>query len=371
MTAVKVAISESETEYYDEITYHRYRDEVSETDYFVTKVPNKDKSGNLIELKHGFQNDAMNSGGGESVRSFANRKNVSFASNASIFNITNNKIRGIQIQDGQVLQATTYSDYYTLGIKGDNTLVAYPPSISANDIIADGSMNAVTGFYPIISNGNPVNPSIYEGKNQSDEKHPRQVIAQLPNKDILFFTVTGRTDKSEGMTYSDCIRILMTFNVSFAYCLDGGGSTQSVARGVLLNDPIDDNGRLERNVPDFLYVAKTITGARNLDATTYDLGNVNKNVSDLKADLNELGTFFDNVKVVDNLNKINKSGLYWVLKTAIGAPSDDTSWGILHMQHSPNIAVQVAIPFHNTLHGIRARRTNADQSGNYYNWRSL
>ncbi|WP_117161331.1 phosphodiester glycosidase family protein [Paraliobacillus sp. X-1268] len=371
MTNETTAISESETEYYDEVTYQQYRDEISETNYYVTKIPNKDKDQNFIKLNHGFQYDSMNSGEGETVRSFAHRKNVSFAANASIFNTSNNQIRGIQIQDGQILQATTYSDYYTLGIKADNTLVAYPPSISANNILQDGCLNTVTGFFPIIENGNPVDSSIFDGKNQSNEAHPRQVIAQLPNKDLLFFTVKGRTDLSKGMTYNDCIRVLQEFNVTFAYCLDGGGSTQSVVRGVLLNDPIDGDGKIERKVPDFLYVVKNVTNARNLDATTYDLGNVNKKVSDLKADLNKMGAFFDNVQVVDNLNNINKSGLYWILGSATGAPSNDTSWGIIHMQHSPNNSLQIGFPFHNTLNGMRSRRTNPNQVGTYYNWRNL
>lgn len=275
----------AETEYYDEITYSKYRDSVTGTDYFITHIPHRDKNGNLIELKHGYQNDLLNSGNGETARSFAVRHNVSAAVNASIWNVNTGLIYGIQIQDGVIQQDIPHASSYTLGIKADNTLKAYPPSNNAQSLLDDGVVNAVTGFFPMIQNNIAVSPTVYNSAVNASEFHPRQVIAQLSNLDIIFLTSAGRTKTDKGLTYDDMIRILTERGVSFAYCLDGGGSTQTVVRGVMVNNPVDDNGKTERNVWDFLYVKKPVAVPDKLKTVSSDVGNVNKRVSDLVADL--------------------------------------------------------------------------------------
>ncbi len=66
--------------------------------------------------------------------------------NASIWNTNNGLIRGVQIQDGKVIQDAKDTNSYTLGIKSDNTLVMYPPSVTAEQVLADGCIDAITAF---------------------------------------------------------------------------------------------------------------------------------------------------------------------------------------------------------------------------------
>src|SRR5699024_2405743 len=152
--------------------------------------------------------------------------------NASVFNTTTDELLGIQIQDGEILNSTTHKTNYTLGIKEDNTLVAYPSTVDAQSILNDDVKTALTAFFPIVQNGEKV------------------------SEEILFITVVGRNGQSVGMDYEDIFRVCTELGVSFAYSLDGGGSTQSVLRGRLLNNVTDENGTKERPVPDFLYVEK-------------------------------------------------------------------------------------------------------------------
>jgi exopolysaccharide biosynthesis protein len=359
-----------EVAHYEEIEYTKHRDDVTGTDYWLTRIPNLDKNGEVIELKHGYQNDSMNSGDGETSRSFSVRNNTSFAANASVWNTSTGLIWGIQIQNGEILQSEAHPNNYILGIKSDNTLVAYPPTTTADAILTDGCQNAVTAFFPMMENGVAVDPAIYAHTTQPNENHPRQVIAQLPNKDILFLTCSGRNKTNKGFTYDDAIRILTDEGVSFAYCLDGGGSAQAAVRGVLVSEPLDDNGKTERKVHDFIYVQKPVDYPGKLKTVSTDIGTVNKRISDLKADFMGLGSFPINPKQVSDLNTITENGLYWANGTTVGVPATDCSWAVVHWHHSTNNALQVAFPFHNTYHGIRWRRTNADGSGTYYAWRS-
>src|SRR5699024_11813620 len=93
-----------------------------------------------------------------------------------------------------------------------------------------------------------------ENTNSKDNEHnPRQIIAQKPNKDLMFITVEGRNAASVVMTYDQMYDLCKELGASYAYCLDGGGSTQTVVRGNLLNRQTDNNGMSERIVHDFLY----------------------------------------------------------------------------------------------------------------------
>jgi exopolysaccharide biosynthesis protein len=366
--------------YYDEITFEKFRDSTSSTDYHITYVPNKDKEGDLIPLKHGFQNDIIHSGMGETARSFANRHGASLATNISVFDMSTGMVRGVQIVDGVIYQDKGGTNNYTLGIKADNTLVTYPPSITAASIVADGCRNAATGFFPIILNGAAVDPAIYAASSSKDEPNPRNVIAQMPNKDLVFLTCEGRTSANAGMTYADLIRILLARGVQTAYNMDGGGSNQMVIRGVMINNPVDDSGKTERLAPDFIYSAKPAELTKKVKTISKDLGEVNKRMSDLAADLlaardtmSLITGLLDKTETVTDLDALSvrgESNLYWCLAEAVGAPTTASSWGVLHIQPQVNAAVQIAFPFSHSLGTIMLRRTNTTDT-TWGAWRAM
>lgn len=355
--------------FYDEITFEKFRDSTSQTDYYLTTIPNKDSKGNLIKLEHGFSDDVFNSGTGESARSFAIRGMTSFTANASTFDTTTLQLRGMQIQNGVVLQENVNnpSNRYFLGIKGDNTLVAYPPATTSVEMLAEGCIHALTGFFPMIQNGSAVDPTVY---NSDATINPRQAIAQMPNNDIIFFSCEGRNKKDLGMTYADMIRILLAKGVTFAYNLDGGGSSQTLVRGVLLNNPIDDGGKTERLVPDFLYVKKHSTNPQNIGDLNKDIGIVNKRLKDLTWDLLLMGDFSETSKNIADCNVLMPSGMYWMGSSTLNKPTTDISWGLIHHKSGSATALQFAIPYHNSLYNVMWRRTDVNFPSGWAPWRS-
>ncbi len=239
------------TQLEDEFTVERYYDAVSRTWYFLTRVSHRNKHGEIIQLRHAHAIKPD----GETVREFAIRTNSVLAFNASTAYITpmnERKATGIQIIDGEIVQEQA-RNAYTLGIKANNELVAYPPATTAREILDDGAVNALGGFIPLIMNGKPVSTDILNIIANSAEKHPRQVIAQFDNLDILFLSCGGRGFDGEGMTAHDLIRVLSALGVRFAYNLDGGGSTSTVVKGELITQKIDNGGTEERLRPNFLY----------------------------------------------------------------------------------------------------------------------
>lgn len=347
------------------------RDKESGTDYWITTVKNKDSDGNLIKLKRGFAPATTEDNKAISVRKFANDNRVTFAVNASIFNTTTKEITGTHIFNSQILNENKTLQRYTLGIKADNTLTYFNPGTSAQEMLNSGCVNALTAFTPLITNGVAVPQSILDTNANGSVRNPRQVIGQITNKDLVFFTCEGRKPDQAGMFDKDVIRILLAKNVQFAYMLDGGGSTETVIRGHLLNTPIDDKGFTERPVPDFLYFSKEMQIPRDIDLANIheDIGEVKKKLDDTT---NSVGMFSRTVKVVKDLNSLEDSGIYWCDRNAAGVPNANNSWAVLHIRHSDANAMQLGIPYNQNTNsgGLQMRRTNA-ATKEWYSWRPM
>lgn len=238
----------SKSDYY---TITKHYDELSKTHYFLTQIKNKDRQGNIIKLQHAFSNKDV----GETVREFAVRSGSMLAFNASTqYSPTpgTKAPNGVQIVDGKIMQER-HGTVYTLGIKPNNELVVYPPRTSASRMLKDGVVNALTAFIPLIIDYTNVHDSLLTIRKNFNEKHPRQIIAQFDNLDLLFLSCGGRGFDGEGMTSKDLMRVLQGLNVKFAYMLDGGGSTSLVVGDELLTKKIDKKGTEERTRPNFLY----------------------------------------------------------------------------------------------------------------------
>lgn len=238
------------SEYFEVTKKH---DRESNTWYYLTRIKHADKEGNIIRLKTEFANKTE----GEPVRAFALRKNTAVAINASMGLLTlppdTRQPVGIQIIDGKIIQQLKTTSY-TLGIKDNNELVSYPPGTKAEEILKDGVNNALTAFNPLIEDHKMVSEEVLNVRRNSFVKHPRQVIGQFDNLDILILSCGGRGFDGDGMTARDMMRILKGMNVKFAFNLDGGGSVSTVIKDQLITKKIDNDGSAERLRSNFLYV---------------------------------------------------------------------------------------------------------------------
>ncbi|GAW94335.1 phosphodiester glycosidase family protein [Calderihabitans maritimus] len=77
-----------------------------------------------------------------------------------------------------------------------------------------------------------------------NEKHPRTVLGQYANGDLIFLVIDGRQPGwSAGATLEEVQIKLLELGVVDAYNLDGGGSTTMVYKGKVLNRPSDGKER--------------------------------------------------------------------------------------------------------------------------------
>lgn len=367
--------------FYDGIKVTKKYDGTSQSTYYLTEIPNKDASGDLIPLKRGFSKDSPTSGSPESVRSYAVRNDATVAFNASVFNVNTNRFYGIQIFNGQIVSDGVHPWRWSLGIKENNELVAYEPTTLAAEILADGCQNAMVGFIPLIQDSKPVPDYIKNSYTATNLKYTRQVIAQKNNNDLIVLTCDGVVLDSKGMTSDDLIRVLSDLGgVKFAFMLDGGGSTQTVVRNQLINQVTDDSARTERMLLDFLYVGKEDVDIRNRQdfKLAEDIGSLSKKVaddyvkatevaSDIHARIDMFGLFLRNATVVQSLDSIAVSGPYWVTPSATGNPTGDASFGVLHINYDAQNALQIGFSFQNAIK-LRGRRKS---NGSWIAWGPL
>lgn len=289
--------------YASNVRSRRLRDEVSGTTYCLTYIPNKDTDGTQIKMFNGFSGDTFNDGKVSTTSEFAKKVDASVCINSGVFNVNTLVNEGTFIKDGEVLQNNNFDNHYTLAWKDDNTMAAFPATKSTDELLGEGYNNAVTGFIPLIENGREItDTAILNICPHTYEKNPRQVIAQMKNKDIIILGCDGRLSNEAGMTLADCVRILLPLGVDFAYNLDGGGSRSTILKNKKIDPNIDNGGTVERAVPAYLYFNRA-EQYENL----YDNETVEK-VNSVEAKVDEVTLAFNNFSQSDIPLVITKNG---------------------------------------------------------------
>ena len=173
--------------------------------------------------------------------------------NGGIYLVASGEADGITIINGAILKSSGVEQFteeqYVLGITEDGEMKAYLNE-TAKNILADGSVYALTGFVPLIQEGVEVDSSVLSVCPHYNVRHPRQIIGILADGNYFTFFCDGRTDGENGMTLKECIDTIKNdFSVKFAFNLDGGGSTQTAVGKKQINRVID--GRTIPNVIAF------------------------------------------------------------------------------------------------------------------------
>lgn len=272
---------------YDEIETTEFFNETNNTHYYVTHVPNKDKNGNLIKLKHGFAKDNTTAQciADETARSFSKRHANTFTINASIYGVNPqyenyNHILGLIINNGQVISNYNFegiedtSQINILGVLPDNTLKVYPNNTSATTILNDGVETTFVAFNTLMQNGVILT--------ESESLYQWNILGQnTTTKDFYFICCNGKDINSEkGMSQLELVNILKSYGCDFAYRLDQGGSTSLIHNHIMINQPSDNYGRTERLIPDYIYFGKELqtTIDYNVNEMYKKIGD-NKNLS--------------------------------------------------------------------------------------------
>lgn len=99
----------------------------------------------------------------------------------------------------------------------------------------------------------------FKGINHKHFKHPRTLLNQTEDNSIVLITVDGRSKISKGMTAKQCQELLdyieevFGIKIIFSVNLDGGGSTEMLVNGEIVN--VVSSGS-ERKIGTFVYLKR-------------------------------------------------------------------------------------------------------------------
>lgn len=149
---------------------------------------------------------------------------------------------GGTVIDGELVNhfvRKTNEDLFFVGINRGGDLVGNIPE-SEEDILNLKPYQGVSFIPILIQNGEKIDlPSAWANTN-----HPRTIIGQYANDDLILIVVDGRQgDWSKGITLERLQDKLLDLGVKDAYNLDGGGSTAMYFNGKILNKPSDGSER--------------------------------------------------------------------------------------------------------------------------------
>ncbi|MFN3699771.1 MAG: phosphodiester glycosidase family protein, partial [Dictyoglomus sp.] len=132
--------------------------------------------------------------------------------------------------------ALRYLPYFSLGKRIEIVVECSPPILLKE---------AVSGGPILLRKGEIVLGKTEElplDSNIINSKHPRTIVG-IKNNTIYFLVIEGRKDNSQGVTLLEACNLLKELGVEEAINLDGGGSSQKLIWGKLVNQD------LERQVP--------------------------------------------------------------------------------------------------------------------------
>lgn len=85
-----------------------------------------------------------------------------------------------------------------------------------------------------------------------DNRDPRTAVGYTANKKVIMIVVDGRQGQSEGLSLPELAQMMINLGCVEAMNLDGGGSSQIVATGQLVNYPV--GASFQRPIPTMLAV---------------------------------------------------------------------------------------------------------------------
>lgn len=163
------------------------------------------------------------------------------------------------IREGEVLydKILYQSGFEALAIKYDGTLFPfYAKDYTIQELLSMGCYQVFDFGPTLVRDGEiDVTPDTEVAITGSGVVNPRTAIGWVDGLHYMMVVVDGRSDVSRGVTLYELADILKEQGCTYAYNLDGGGSTTMYFNGEIVNQPMTyQNQYLERTISDIVYI---------------------------------------------------------------------------------------------------------------------
>ena len=175
--------------------------------------------------------------------------------NGSAFSYSTGKpgFDAVMIKNGKIYNTALGTSYSVMAVSKDGTMYTPNQGLSASQLVAAGVKDTYN-FGPVLLQDGKVVPLNTQGSPDNFSlvtyKDPRTAVGMVKPGEYVLLVADGRgSNGSSGLKHAEMITIFKSFGCTYAYNLDGGGSSAICFNGWLLNRPSDGT---ERACGDFL-----------------------------------------------------------------------------------------------------------------------
>lgn len=137
-----------------------------------------------------------------------------------------------------------------------------------------GIKDIVTNGPQLVKNGRRAVPTDNESLGSLAGRNPRTAVGVTKTGQALLVTVDGRSAKNAGMTFVELADLMTELGAYDAMALDGGGSTEMIVNGGIVNQPSD--GR-ERSINNAILIISQIPVYLDDQRVYFETPPVNRN----------------------------------------------------------------------------------------------
>lgn len=218
-----------------------------DTDIYVADV----QVSSAAYLKTALAQNAFGRNLKDATSDMAQENSAILAINGDYYGFRDN---GFVVRNGVLYRDTADEDADALVVGGDGTLYAADEQTTdAHTLLSQGAWQ-VFSFGPVlVKDGNTaVDTTAEVGKAMTS--NPRTAIGMISPLHYVLVVSDGRTSSEAGLSLYQLAQVFEDQGCTFAYNLDGGGSSTLWFDGKVLNNPTDGQGSGEREVSDIVYI---------------------------------------------------------------------------------------------------------------------
>ncbi|MEF9960976.1 MAG: phosphodiester glycosidase family protein [Niameybacter sp.] len=223
------------------IQLEHIEDKAQQMEYWIATVQVQD----MQQVQAAFANDTFPGKDKQFVSTIARQHDAILAINgaATGFNDV-----GIVIRNGIIYRDEVF-DCAPLEMRQDGTLfIGEYGKRTASQMLEDGTVHTWDFSPDLIVDGKVANYAAQPWF--STDRAPRTLIGQRTPYEYIIIVADGRRPNCPGMTYQEAVDIYQALGCTWAYALDGGGSTTLYFKGKVVNHP---SRFIQRPYSDILY----------------------------------------------------------------------------------------------------------------------
>ena len=241
-------ITSTDNSYEDDnikINIKEYRE--NDTNVYVADVYIED----INYLKTAFASNTYGKNVTDKTSNIAEDVNAILAINGDYYGVQE---KGKIIKNGKI---------YRNSSSGKDDLVIYEngmweiineDDISLEELLNKGAYN-ILSFGPSLIKNSTISVTTSDEVAKSMRSNPRTAVGKISTNHYVFVVSDGRTSESAGLTLYELANFMKSLGCTYAYNLDGGGSSTMYFNGNVVNNPTTNGNRInERSVSDIVYI---------------------------------------------------------------------------------------------------------------------